>query len=82
MWKQKAKRMAIMARNSDNKEESNVQKAQVKTTIRKKYINKKVISPPVSKGISIGEDVKISPVLTEITNPYSANVTSSPNENK
>ncbi|XKL61421.1 hypothetical protein PGB90_008478 [Kerria lacca] len=73
MWKQKAKRMAMLAKNSDNVEEANVHKAQIKMSLRRKYINKKANVLSTSKGITIGQDTKTQqPVLTEITNPVSA----------
>lgn len=64
MWKQKAKRMAMLAKNMDNQEEANVQKAQIQTTLRRKYINKKNSSPANNKSIP---EPKQS-MLTEITN--------------
>lgn len=64
MWKQKAKRMAMLAKNMDNQEETNVQKAQIQTTLRRKYINKKSVTPPSNKSHS---EPKHSSMLTEIT---------------
>lgn len=63
MWKQKAKRMAMMAKESDNKEDMNAQKLQLKSTLRKKFINKK--SPPTTGKISI-QDNKSQSSLIEV----------------
>ena len=64
--------MAMQARNSDSKEEANMHKAQIKTTLRKKYINKKNESPPTSRN---SKGKKSSPVSSEINNSLSNNVT-------
>lgn len=64
MWKQKAKRMAMLAKNMDNQEEANVQKAQIQTTLRRKFINKKSVTSSNNRSIT---EPKQS-MLTEITN--------------
>lgn len=75
MWKQKAKRMAMQAKNSDSREEANMHKAQIKTTLRKKYINKKTTSPSSSRGGHQGR--KGSPVAIEMNNSSVSNSLSS-----
>ena len=59
--------MAMQAKNSDSREEVHVHKAQIKTSLRKKYINKykKSSSPPTGR---MNQGKKHSPVPTEVSN--------------
>ncbi|XP_065215020.1 HMG box-containing protein 4 isoform X2 [Planococcus citri] len=75
MWKQKAKRMAMMAKESDNKEDMNAQKLQIKSTLRKKFINKK--SPPSTGKISIQDKKSMSSLIEVNTAPTPQRPTSS-----
>lgn len=70
--------MAMMAKDSDNKEDMNAQKLQLKSTLRKKYINKK--SPPSSGKLSI-QDSKPQSSLIEV-NATPTRSTVSPIDNK
>lgn len=68
-----------MAKDSDNKEEVNAQKQQIKTTLRRKYINKR--SPVGKSSVTAIQDSRPQSTLTEISTP-SANAAVSPVDNK
>lgn len=65
--------MAMMAKDSDNKEDMNAQKLQLKTTLRKKYINKK--SPPSSGKVTM-QDSKPQSSMIEVNSTPNYNTVS------